>query len=48
MRRLITWPPEKPTATTPSSLPWDRNFGWIVDGEVMMFALPNGQTIVLV
>lgn len=23
-----TWPPEKPTATTPSSLPRVRNLGW--------------------
>ena len=26
-RGLFTWPPENPTATTPSSLPLDRNFG---------------------
>ncbi len=34
--RGLTWPPEKPTATTPSSLPLARNLGWIVDGEVMV------------
>lgn len=32
---LGTWPPEKPTATTPSSLPRDKNLGCTVDGEVM-------------
>lgn len=30
-----TWPPEKPTATTPSSSALDRNLGCIVEGEVM-------------
>ena len=32
----LTWPPEKATATTPSSLPADRNLGGIVEGEVIM------------
>ena len=32
----ITWPPEKPTATTPNSLPADKNLGEIVDGEVII------------
>ena len=31
-----TWPPEKPTATTPSSLPFERNFWWTVEGAVMV------------
>ena len=34
----LTCPPEKPTATTPSSLPAERNFGAIVEGEVMLRA----------
>ena len=34
--RMCTWPPEKPTATTPSSLPADRNLGEIVEGEVIV------------
>ena len=36
--QAITWPPEKPTATIPSSLPADRNLGEIVEGEVIIFA----------
>ena len=36
MARLSTCPPEKPTATTPSSLPFERNFGLMVDGEVIL------------
>lgn len=31
-----TWPPEKPTATTPSSSALERNFGGMVDGAVMI------------
>lgn len=31
-----TWPPEKPTATTPSSLPFVRNFGWIIEVVVIL------------
>ena len=31
-----TWPPEKPTATTPSSLPFVRNLGKMVEGDVML------------
>lgn len=31
-----TWPPEKPTATTPSSSAFVRNLGGMVDGEVMV------------
>lgn len=33
---LFTWPPEKPTATTPSSLLLDKNLGLMVEGEVMI------------
>ena len=33
---VITWPPEKPTAMTPSSLPADRNLGVMVEGEVIV------------
>lgn len=32
----VTWPPEKPTATTPSSLFVERNFGAIVEGDVIL------------
>ena len=32
----FTWPPEKPTATMPSSLPADKNFGEIVEGRVII------------
>lgn len=40
LRRLerLTCPPEKPTAITPSSLPAERNFGGMVEGEVMLRA----------
>ena len=34
----LTCPPEKPTAITPSSLPAERNFGGIVEGEVILRA----------
>jgi len=34
--RERTWPPENPTATTASSSPRDRNFGWMVGGEVIL------------
>lgn len=34
--RSSTCPPEKPTATTPSSVPLERNFGVMVDGEVIL------------
>ena len=34
--RGSTWPPEKPTATTPSSWPFERNFWGMVDGDVIM------------
>lgn len=37
----ITWPPENPTATTPSSLPAERNLGEIVEGEVIIVSLEN-------
>jgi hypothetical protein len=33
---LLTCPPEKPTATTPSSLPEDKNLGLMRGGEVMV------------
>ena len=36
---IFTWPPEKPTAMTPSSLPADRNLGEMVEGEVMVVCL---------
>ena len=36
---MLTCPPEKPTATTPSSLGLDRNLGVIVEGDVMFGAL---------
>lgn len=32
----LAWPPEKPTATTPRSLFELRNFGAIVEGEVIV------------
>ena len=32
----LTWPPEKPTATTPSSLPAERNLGEMVEGDVIL------------
>ena len=32
----LTWPPEKPTATTLSSLPAERNLGEMVEGEVIL------------
>ena len=35
-KEWTTWPPAKPTATTPSSLLFDRNFGAIVEGAVMV------------
>lgn len=35
---VVTWPPENPTAMTPSSLPADRNLGVIVGGEVIIAA----------
>ena len=35
-RGKVTWPPEKPTATTPSSLFVERNFGAIVEGDVIL------------
>ena len=35
---MLTCPPEKPTAITPSSLLAERNFGGIVEGEVMLRA----------
>ena len=34
-RSIDTWPPENPTATTPSSAGLERNFWRIVDGDVM-------------
>lgn len=34
----ITWPPENPTATTPNSLPADKNLGGIVEGKVIIVA----------
>ena len=37
--KAFTWPPEKPTATTPSSLPADRNLGEIVEGEVIIIVV---------
>lgn len=36
---FFTWPPEKPTAMTPSSLLLDRNLGLMVEGEVMIPAV---------
>ena len=38
---VITWPPENPTATTPSSLPAERNLGEIVEGEVIIVSLES-------
>ena len=38
---MLTCPPEKPTAITPSSLLAERNFGGIVEGEVMFRAHSN-------
>ena len=35
IENLFTCPPENPTATTPSSLPADRNLGEMVEGEVI-------------
>ena len=34
----LAWPPEKPTAITPSSLSAERNFGGIVEGDVILAA----------
>ncbi len=34
--QLHTWPPEKPTATTPRSLLAVRNLDWTVDGDVIL------------
>lgn len=36
MEGKLTWPPEKPTATTPSCAPLERNFGSIIDVVVML------------
>jgi hypothetical protein len=36
MRDRITWPPEKPTATTPSSSGLDKNLGWIMEVVVIL------------
>ena len=33
---LLTCPPEKPTATTPSWSPLVRNLGWIIEVVVMI------------
>ena len=38
MKEDCTWPPEKPTATTPSSLPFVKNLGKMVEGDVMLQA----------
>ena len=35
VRKGRTWPPEKPTATTPSWSPFERNLDGIVEGEVI-------------
>ena len=40
----LTWPPEKPTATTPSSLPAERNLGEMVEGEVILRERSIGQS----
>lgn len=38
-----TCPPEKPTATTPSSLGLEMNFWGIVEGEVMVEGVVEGD-----
>lgn len=43
--RVFTWPPEKPTATTPSSLLADRNLGGIVEGEVIIVAFKSRSNV---
>ncbi len=40
-----TWPPEKPTATTPSSLLEARNFGAIVEGEVIVGLVTGSRSV---
>lgn len=37
----LTWPPENPTATTPSSFSEDRNLGGIVEGEVIVVSFKS-------
>jgi hypothetical protein len=32
---VFTWPPEKPTATMPKSVPFLRNLGWIVGASIV-------------
>ena len=41
----FTWPPEKPTATIPSSLLADRNLGGIVEGEVIIVAFKSRSNV---
>ena len=41
----FTWPPENPTATTPSSLPADRNLGDIVEGEVIIVVVQSRSNV---
>ncbi len=36
MGEVLTWPPEKPTATTPSSVDVERNLEGVVGGELMV------------
>lgn len=40
----LTWPPEKPTATTPSSLALERNFCAMVEGAVIAAAATAAMT----
>jgi hypothetical protein len=37
--RCHTCPPEKPTATTASWSPFERNFGWTIDVVVILIEL---------
>jgi hypothetical protein len=35
LESFLTWPPEKPTATMPKSLPFLRNLGWRVGASIL-------------
>lgn len=35
LNTFLTWPPEKPTATMPRSLPFLRNLGWRVGASIV-------------
>jgi len=47
--RCHTCPPEKPTATTASWSPFERNFGWTIDVVVILIELGgcDGYIVVL-